>query len=113
MTKGYTDTFLSFHIFLISRAKFSYFAIFSVKYYYYYYYYYYFQVTLCHKLAFPSPNDIHGCAWLKIIQINSIQFNFSFINVHSANYKTNTKSTKLTEHSAILVQITVTSSQLH
>ena len=38
-TKGYTDTFLSFQIFLIFRAKFSYFPIFPAHYYYYYYYY--------------------------------------------------------------------------
>jgi len=35
MTKGYIDTWLSFQIFFISGAKFSYFVIF-----YYYYYYY-------------------------------------------------------------------------
>jgi hypothetical protein len=31
LTKGYTDTWLSFQIFLISRSKFSYFVIFCAS----------------------------------------------------------------------------------
>jgi hypothetical protein len=71
MTKGYADTLLSFHIFLISRTKFSYFVIFSASvlgrlwvkgtavsqvllyspcrwtlYYYYYCYYYYWIIHI-------------------------------------------------------------------